>query len=281
MRSGKEPQGQQAARLAVPAGPDLGCHFAAQGMRVLKADHPLSLPSPWSKRRLATPLLRNSAAAHAGPAGGALTPPLARGKPSGLPDNRFPRRKRRGIDFVVNNIAPVPETHRWSFTVHQDIIVTALGFWDVTPATPLGENHPVGIWTSGGTLLGSATVLTDSPLLGGFRYAESPQFSLGAGQTYVIGALISGPVDNFYITSRETPVTVTTGPEISYFQARAGSFGGTPILMFPSFFAIGPEVGRFGPNFQYVIPEPGTLALLGTGALTLLGYGWRRRRRAA
>ncbi len=29
------------------------------------------------------------------------------------------------------------------------------------------------------------------------------------------------------------------------------------------------------------IPEPGTLALLGTGALSLLGCGWRRRRRAA
>ncbi len=30
-----------------------------------------------------------------------------------------------------------------------------------------------------------------------------------------------------------------------------------------------------------LIPEPGTLSLLGTGALGLLGCGWRRQRRAA
>jgi probable HAF family extracellular repeat protein len=38
---------------------------------------------------------------------------------------------------------------------------------------------------------------------------------------------------------------------------------------------------RRGFIVQQVIPEPSTLALFGTGTLTLLGCGWRRRRRAA
>ncbi len=34
-------------------------------------------------------------------------------------------------------------------------------------------------------------------------------------------------------------------------------------------------------NLRYAIPEPSTLALFGTGTLTLLGCGWRRRGRTA
>ncbi len=41
-----------------------------------------------------------------------------------------------------------------------------------------------------------------------------------------------------------------------------------------------------GPNpvnlaFQRAVPEPSSVALLGIGALGLVGYGWRRRRRTA
>ena len=58
-------------------------------------------------------------------------------------------------------------THRtigWSFTANDNLSVTSLGLWDETPADPLSQTHQVGLWSSTGTLLGSATIQTNSPL---------------------------------------------------------------------------------------------------------------------
>lgn len=174
---------------------------------------------------------------------------------------------------------PRPVTIGWSFTANEDIVVTALGYWDQTPATPLGEDHLVGLWTDGGALLGSTTVLTNSSLLSNFRYAASQPLSLSAGQTYVIGALIVSPVDNAYIGNN---AMVTTAPQITFNGARIIS--GSAALTFPSSTA-GPAGGRFGPNFQFVtaaIPEPGTSALVAaSGLLSLAGVWSRRHRRCA
>jgi len=48
---------------------------------------------------------------------------------------------------------------------------------------------------------------------------------------------------------------------------------------------VGPVVNNFaGISFnvaaQHVVPEPYSLTLFGLGSLGLLGYGWRRRKRA-
>jgi hypothetical protein len=58
---------------------------------------------------------------------------------------------------------------------------------------------------------------------------------------------------------------------------------------YPSYFAAHVEAGQGGgdPNGTFIgvladgvnpVPEPGSIALLGLGAMGLVGYGWRRRR---
>ena len=122
----------------------------------------------------------------------------------------------------------------------------------------------------GGPLFTSAPT---SPTLvagrNGYSFSTG-ELSLTTGQVYA--ALLSGT------TSYSGPRTA--GPPDPYaggkfiigdnlpgpFTPWESIFGGTRDLTFTA---------------TFVIPEPGTLTLLGTGALGLLGYGWRRRRRAA
>ncbi len=76
----------------------------------------------------------------------------------------------------------------WSFTANENLLATMLGFWDASPTNPLAQNHEVGLWTSGGTLLASTTVLTNSALTGAFRYEAIAPTLLLSGQSYVLGA---------------------------------------------------------------------------------------------
>jgi PEP-CTERM motif len=46
-------------------------------------------------------------------------------------------------------------------------------------------------------------------------------------------------------------------------------------------FGYSPSGDTMGSAFSVTLPEPSTLALLGVGAISLLGYGWRRRKGTA
>jgi hypothetical protein len=160
----------------------------------------------------------------------------------------------------------------WRFTAKADISATQLGFWE-EPGFPLLQSHQVGLWSSTGTLLGSTTVLPTSPLTASFRYEPIAPVLLTAGNTYALGASITSPFLDSYATFASS---VTTAPEVSFLtDLRNNSAGG---FSFPTI-ADG-NIGRFGPNLQFIssVPEPSTLILAGGGVLGLLGYCLGRKR---
>ncbi|MFN9846857.1 MAG: PEPxxWA-CTERM sorting domain-containing protein, partial [Alphaproteobacteria bacterium] len=136
----------------------------------------------------------------------------------------------------------------------------------------------VGIWTSGGTLLGSTTVSAGAPDGTGFRYATTTPISLFAGQQYFIGGTETQANGDRYVRDVSDLVM---GPSITFLGTARNSGSG---FTFPN--VVGTTMnGRFGPNFQYTVqsgavPEPAAWALM-IGGFGLAGAALRRRRAVA
>lgn len=166
------------------------------------------------------------------------------------------------------------QTIGWQFEALSDITVTQLGFW--APNNQLSQDHQVGIWTNSGTLLTSATVLTNSPLSDGFQYVSIAPLNLSAGQIYDIGAEVSSPFSDFYLTDA---TSVSTAPEVQFLGAAVNaSSGGFSV---PDIVTSGAE-GRFGPNFQFdaqVQPVPEPTATPGLLAFGIMGAGFMLKRK--
>ncbi|MCU0635473.1 MAG: PEP-CTERM sorting domain-containing protein [Gemmatimonadaceae bacterium] len=168
------------------------------------------------------------------------------------------------------------ETVGWQFrTGATGISVTSLGWWDQTPTTPLASSHRVGIWTLGGTLLGSVLVQTTSAITNGFRFENVTPFSLMANTDYLIGGRDLIDDGDSYLTSA---TAVTTGAGITLIGAARSADGSG--FAAPTIVTAGVR-GRFGPNFTYVtttvIPEPSTYAMVATGLAVMITLGRRRR----
>ncbi|PYK29980.1 MAG: hypothetical protein DME57_08420 [Verrucomicrobia bacterium] len=162
-------------------------------------------------------------------------------------------------------------TFGWSFTLSSTISVTDLGYFDFG-GNGLNEAHDVGIWTSTGTLMVSATVPagTAGTLVGDFRYVLVSPTLLAPGD-YVIGGFESG--------SSGDPVevqasTITTASMITYDGSRSTAGAA---LTFPSGDASANGNSYFGPNFEFTaVPEPTTIGLLLFGGLGLCRFARKR-----
>jgi hypothetical protein len=166
------------------------------------------------------------------------------------------------------------ETVGFTFSTSDDLLVTQLGWY--APNGTLVSSRPVGIWNSGGTLLGSTTVSAGAPDGTGFRYATTTPISLFAGQQYFIGGRDTQADGDGYISSVSGLVM---GPSITFRGSARNSGSG---FTFPNVIDATTTNGRFGANFQYTVqsgavPEPAAWALM-IGGFGLAGAMLRRRR---
>jgi hypothetical protein len=153
------------------------------------------------------------------------------------------------------------QTIGFVFTPNSNIVVSALGVWEdpTLGVTPLATSHQVGLWTSGGTLLASATVLTSSPFTGAWRYVPITPVTLTAGQSYTVGNEITAPFSDTFARvdvpgGTVTSPLITVGPAVA--NATAGGFS-IPNITNPA------ALARFGPNLivQAAAPTPPTASV--------------------
>lgn len=148
----------------------------------------------------------------------------------------------------------------WEFTLDSPVTVTRLGFYDYD-GDGFVTDHSVAIWDDAASMMVSTELTTDmEPGEQGFIWNSVAPITLSAG-TYRIGASVSDNEDYYYsaVESKNLAYPVI-------FKGRVAIVGA---FDYPVNFDDTID-GRFGPNFAYVVPEPSTMFLLGTGFAGLL-----------
>lgn len=167
----------------------------------------------------------------------------------------------------------------YQFVVDQPFWVTQLGYFDLG-GDGLAMAHEVGLFsTSAPFVTAIVPAGTAAPLVNGYRMVDITPVLL-QGQSYWIGAQSDGDAFGQGIDANYGGTATVTGADGLRYDS-AGFCSNTTSLQLPicqpSAYNINHRAGYFGPNFTVVsaVPEPATLALVGTGLIGL--FGVRRR----
>jgi hypothetical protein len=183
-------------------------------------------------------------------------------------------RAQLGVDFT----SPTSFTNNawslgWSFTVNSPFTVNALGFYD-DGKNGLTQSHDVGLWTSGGTLLASATITNGNALTSFWRFASIAPLALGTG-TYVLAGTTGG--ENYPLSS---PGVTGYHPNITF---GSSWYTLSNTLVFPTTTDNAPDaylavnfIGDTG-SPEEVVPEPATMTLLASGLVGLAAKSRRKK----
>ncbi len=166
-------------------------------------------------------------------------------------------------------------TFGWQFTVTSPVTVTKLGYYDPAVNGQLNSSHEVGIFSSGGSLLLSATIAAGKyTTMNGFAFVSVPTFTLADG-TYVIGGDSFDSNDPFIFTASSLlPISQITLGETGLFTL--GSVFTLPVTNQPS-------ATYMGPDFEVVsasaVPESSSFSMMTCAVLSLAFAGLIFRRK--
>jgi hypothetical protein len=166
------------------------------------------------------------------------------------------------------------ETHSlgYQFFTNTALQVNSLGYYD-SGLDGLVSDHSVGIYSAGGTLLGSAVVgPSATTLLGDFRYVSlASPINLAAATTYYIAGTVGGDSDG-WVYQASNILTSGINYTGSYYALNATS------ITFP----VSPATTReyMTVNFDATpVAEPQVYALMLAGLAVVGLVGHRRRPR--
>jgi hypothetical protein len=193
------------------------------------------------------------------------------------------------LDITGGQASPVTEggnaTEGFAFDVLSSTVISGLGIFDVG-SNGLINAHQVGLWTSTGTLLasatvtGSASVVASASSLGDWLETSITPLTLTPG-SYVLGAYFLD-IDN---SSEDRGVLFATASPIAGITYTDWMYGSSPTFGFPVADAGGSasSAGLFGPmafvSDDNSTPEPGTFSL-GLFVVLFCGVAFRWNRRA-